>query len=255
MVAFFTNTCDHPHPDPRDPLGISRHTLINHQAISLWHNVHMSDERTLTLHQADQARTDFALIESNLEFIAGPALAAAHAGGLSQSRARDHYLDGGARHPVGGSVLALLMGATAVPGAEHYREIADKLREAASSCQFAGARKEILHLAADSRAEPIISIGGRDRRPRRACADPRCPEAGLMHRGNRGCDRRRRALGEGIPIARGDVGIPTRASLPVRRAHERPLPRLPQGSRKAARLRRTRRGLEPSMANHPRCQC
>jgi hypothetical protein len=34
-----------------------------------------------------------------------------------------------------------------VAGAEHYREIADKLREAASSCQFAGARREILHLA------------------------------------------------------------------------------------------------------------
>jgi hypothetical protein len=31
----------------------------------------MSDLRTLTLQQADQARTDFALIESNLEFIAG----------------------------------------------------------------------------------------------------------------------------------------------------------------------------------------
>ena len=30
----------------------------------------MSDERTLTLQQADQARTDFALLESNLEFIA-----------------------------------------------------------------------------------------------------------------------------------------------------------------------------------------
>jgi hypothetical protein len=30
----------------------------------------MSDERILTLRQADQARTDFALIESNLEFIA-----------------------------------------------------------------------------------------------------------------------------------------------------------------------------------------
>ena len=28
-------------------------------------------ERVLTLRQADQARTDFALIESNLEFIAG----------------------------------------------------------------------------------------------------------------------------------------------------------------------------------------
>ncbi len=31
----------------------------------------MSDQRILTLHQADHARTDFALIESNLEFIAG----------------------------------------------------------------------------------------------------------------------------------------------------------------------------------------
>ncbi len=31
----------------------------------------MSYERILTLRQADQARTDFALIESNLEFIAG----------------------------------------------------------------------------------------------------------------------------------------------------------------------------------------
>jgi hypothetical protein len=31
----------------------------------------MSEERILTLQQADQARTDFALLESNLEFIAG----------------------------------------------------------------------------------------------------------------------------------------------------------------------------------------
>ena len=46
-------------------------TAINHQAILLWHNVHMSDERILTLRQADQARTDFALLESNLEFIMG----------------------------------------------------------------------------------------------------------------------------------------------------------------------------------------
>ena len=35
-----------------------------------------------------------------------------------------------------------------VPGAEHYREIAGKLREAAGFCQFADARKEILRLAA-----------------------------------------------------------------------------------------------------------
>ena len=31
----------------------------------------MSDQRILTLRQAHQARTDFALIESNLEFIMG----------------------------------------------------------------------------------------------------------------------------------------------------------------------------------------
>jgi hypothetical protein len=30
----------------------------------------MSDQNILTLQQADQARTDFALLESNLEFIA-----------------------------------------------------------------------------------------------------------------------------------------------------------------------------------------
>ena len=31
----------------------------------------MSDQNIRTLRQADQARTDFALIESNLEFLAG----------------------------------------------------------------------------------------------------------------------------------------------------------------------------------------
>jgi hypothetical protein len=44
-----------------------------------------------------------------------------------------------------------------VPGAEHFREIADKLREAAAVCQFAGDQKEILHLAArfESRADHV----------------------------------------------------------------------------------------------------
>ena len=50
-----------------------------------------------------------------------------------------------------------------VPGAEHYREIADKLREAAVSCQFAGARQEILISPHALKAEPIISTTGRDR--------------------------------------------------------------------------------------------
>jgi hypothetical protein len=44
-----------------------------------------------------------------------------------------------------------------VPGAEHFREIADALREAAATCQFAGDQKEILHLAArfESRADHV----------------------------------------------------------------------------------------------------
>ena len=50
-----------------------------------------------------------------------------------------------------------MMHAASVPGAEHYREIAGLLRQAARSCQFTDARKEILHLAArlESRAEHL----------------------------------------------------------------------------------------------------
>jgi hypothetical protein len=46
-----------------------------------------------------------------------------------------------------------------VPGAEHFREIANKLHEAAAACQFAGDQKEILHLAArfESRADHLDS--------------------------------------------------------------------------------------------------
>jgi hypothetical protein len=52
--------------------------------------------------------------------------------------------------------------ATNVPGAEHYRKIAGMLREAARSCQFASARKEILHLAArfESRADHLDKRAG-----------------------------------------------------------------------------------------------
>ena len=55
-----------------------------------------------------------------------------------------------------------MMRATTVPGAEHYREIADALRQAARSCQFADARKEILHLAArfESRADHLDRRAG-----------------------------------------------------------------------------------------------
>jgi hypothetical protein len=35
-----------------------------------------------------------------------------------------------------------------IPGVEHYREIAGKLREVAAACQFRHTRREILHLAA-----------------------------------------------------------------------------------------------------------
>jgi hypothetical protein len=50
-----------------------------------------------------------------------------------------------------------MMQATTVPGAEHYREIARILHQAARSCLFADARKEILHLAArfETRADHL----------------------------------------------------------------------------------------------------
>lgn len=41
-----------------------------------------------------------------------------------------------------------------VPGAEHYRELADMLREAARACEFASARKGILHLAPRFESRP-----------------------------------------------------------------------------------------------------
>ena len=55
-----------------------------------------------------------------------------------------------------------MMHASSVPGAEHYREIAGMLRQAARSCQFADARKEILHLAArfESRADHLDRRAG-----------------------------------------------------------------------------------------------
>ena len=40
-----------------------------HCAMCCVHNVRMSDERTLTLRQADQARADFYVIETELEAI------------------------------------------------------------------------------------------------------------------------------------------------------------------------------------------
>jgi hypothetical protein len=66
----------------------------------------MSDIHPLALRQTDQARTDFALIESDLEVIAKQLAAAADAPGASRDRARHHVRDGGAGDPVDRSVLA-----------------------------------------------------------------------------------------------------------------------------------------------------
>jgi hypothetical protein len=55
-----------------------------------------------------------------------------------------------------------MMLATTVPGVEHYREIARMLRQAARSCLFADAQKEILHLAArfETRADHLDRRAG-----------------------------------------------------------------------------------------------
>lgn len=66
MVAFLVNA-----GDLSILIAASAQKPINHQASLLWHNVHMSDKRTLTLRQADQARADFALLESDFQFIMG----------------------------------------------------------------------------------------------------------------------------------------------------------------------------------------
>ena len=62
----------------------------------------------------------------------------------------------------------LMSEVTAVPGAKHYREIAGVLREAAKSCQFTGARKEILHLAErfERRADHLDRRAGSTATPR-----------------------------------------------------------------------------------------
>jgi hypothetical protein len=44
---------------------------LNDPITPFGHNLHMPNENIPTLRRADQTRTDFALIESNLEFLAG----------------------------------------------------------------------------------------------------------------------------------------------------------------------------------------
>jgi hypothetical protein len=52
-------------PDHRE--GNAR--FFNRSSTIIWHHIAMPDDHPLTLRQANQARTDFAAIESNLEFI------------------------------------------------------------------------------------------------------------------------------------------------------------------------------------------
>ena len=52
------------------------------------------------------------------------------------------------------------MQATTAPGAEHYREIAGLLRQAARSSRFADAERKYCISRHALRAERIISIGG-----------------------------------------------------------------------------------------------
>ena len=61
-------------------------------------------------------------------------------------------------------------------------------------------------------------------------------------------------LSERVPIPRVNTGISAGAPVPIDRADERRLSRLPEGSRKAARLWRTRCGFEPPVANDPQCE-
>ena len=49
--------------------ALDRFQHPNDCATVLWHNVHMSEKYPLTLRLADQTRSDFAAIESDLQFI------------------------------------------------------------------------------------------------------------------------------------------------------------------------------------------
>ena len=67
----------------------------------------MTDQRQFTLRQVDQARTDFALIESNLEFITSQLAKQPTRGDLAKNRARDHLLHRCTNYPVRLDRLAL----------------------------------------------------------------------------------------------------------------------------------------------------
>ena len=104
-------------------------------------------------------RTGFAAVEDAADLPLADAVRSGKRG------ARDHPVDSNARRSVAGSALAPMMKETAVPGAEHCRKIAVMLRETARWCQFPGARKEILHLAArlESQADHLDRRAGQGR--------------------------------------------------------------------------------------------
>ena len=60
----------------------------------------MPDEHMLALRQADQARTDFAALESDLQFIMGRLAPDADTGRFGENRTRDHLLLGGLHDPI-----------------------------------------------------------------------------------------------------------------------------------------------------------
>ena len=62
--------------------------------------MYMLDKRMLSLRQADQARDDFAALESDLEFIMGRFARMPDTGRFSENRARAHLLLGGLHDPV-----------------------------------------------------------------------------------------------------------------------------------------------------------
>jgi hypothetical protein len=88
----------------------------------------MPDEHTLILVQTDQARADFAAITDELQFIKA-----------ELARLPCRFIRG-----------AAMIGAdrASQSDCDHYRDMAAKLRELASGFRFAGARQEILRLAA-----------------------------------------------------------------------------------------------------------
>ena len=57
----------------RERLPIPQRARSDPQRVSkiIWHNVRKRDERTPTLRQADQAPSDFAALESDLQFVMG----------------------------------------------------------------------------------------------------------------------------------------------------------------------------------------